>query len=282
MSLAGRLRAYFLAGVLVTAPILITFYVIWMVISFVDDVVVNLLPPRFDPTNFLPFPTPGLGLILVVGGLILIGATTAGYAGRLLVRISDRIMNRIPAVSSIYGATKQIFETLLANQSSAFRQVVLVEYPRPGMWAIAFVTGDTKAEVQNLTEDEVVNIFLPTTPNPTSGFLLFVPKRDILLLSMTVEEGIKMVMSGGIVTPPDRRAPEIRAKPAIASRPPPRDLVPEDTRHKTTRIDSEQSDNGDAGLKDLRTIEAPSGESQAGETQEGETQVGDRVYRAGE
>ncbi|WP_366656044.1 DUF502 domain-containing protein [Fodinicurvata sp. EGI_FJ10296] len=230
MSLGARMRAYFIAGVLVTAPIVITFYVIWMVVSFVDDVVASVLPPRFDPTNFLPFPTPGLGLILVVAGLILIGATTAGYAGRLLVRLSDRIMVRIPAVSSIYGATKQVFETLLANQSSAFRQVVLVEYPRPGIWALAFVTGDTKAEVQNLTEDDVVNIFLPTTPNPTSGFLLFVPKRDILLLTMTVEEGIKMVMSGGIVTPPDRRRPEEQAVPTIASRPPPSDLVPADMR----------------------------------------------------
>ena len=114
----------------------------------------------------------------------------------------------MPIVRSIYGATKQIVETVLANQSDAFRQVVLFEYPRRGAWAMGFVTGKTTGEVQNITADEVVNVFLPTTPNPTSGYLLFLPRNELVELSMTVEEGIKMIISGGIVTPKDKRSPE--------------------------------------------------------------------------
>ena len=114
----------------------------------------------------------------------------------------------MPIVRSIYGATKQIVETVLANQSDAFRQVVLFEYPRRGAWAMGFVTGKTTGEVQNITADEVVNVFLPTTPNPTSGYLLFLPRSELVELSMTVEEGIKMIISGGIVTPKDKRSPE--------------------------------------------------------------------------
>ena len=111
----------------------------------------------------------------------------------------------MPIIRSIYNAVKQILETVLAQQSNAFREAVLIEYPRKGIWAIGFITGRTEGEVQNVTEQECINIFLPTTPNPTSGFLLFVPKKDMVHLSMSVEEAIKMVISGGIVTPPDRR-----------------------------------------------------------------------------
>ncbi|MEN8197197.1 MAG: DUF502 domain-containing protein, partial [Pseudomonadota bacterium] len=118
----------------------------------------------------------------------------------------------------VYGASKQILETVLQHKSNAFRQAVLVEYPRRGIWAIAFITGRTEGEVQNLIADDLINIFLPTTPNPTSGFLLFVPKEDMILLDMAVEEAIKMVISGGIVTPPDRRSAELKGTPVTGSR----------------------------------------------------------------
>lgn len=219
-SLGARLRAYLLAGVLVTAPIAITIYIAWLFISFVDARVKPLIPRAYNPENYLPFSIPGIGLIVVIAVLILIGALTAGFVGRLIVQISERALARMPVIRSIYGATKQIFETVLAKQSEAFREVVLVEYPRRGIWAIGFITGTTLGEVQELTEDEVVNVFLPTTPNPTSGFLLFVPRRDLVSLHMSIEEGIKMVVSGGIVTPPDRRPPELRGR-RIPSRMPP-------------------------------------------------------------
>jgi uncharacterized membrane protein len=153
----------------------------------------------------------------VVVVLTLIGALTAGIMGRLVLRTGKRILARMPVIRTVYGAFKQILETVLAQQSQAFREAVLVEYPRRGIWAIAFITGRTEGEVQNITEEDVTNIFLPTTPNPTSGFLLFVPRKELVPLSMTVEEAIKMVISGGIITPPDRRPEEERKKPLVSA-----------------------------------------------------------------
>ncbi len=217
MTLGARLRAYFFAGILVTAPAAITFYIAWLLITFIDGQVTGLLPGRYNPNEFLPFSVPGLGLVILILFLILVGMMTAGFVGRLLVRTSERMLARMPVIRSVYGAVKQIFETVLAQQSNAFRQVVLVEYPRRGIWCLGFVSGTTVGEVQNLTAEETVNVFLPTTPNPTSGFLLFVPRSDLVVLNMTVEEGIKMVVSGGIVTPPDRRPTEQQKVPLVGA-----------------------------------------------------------------
>ncbi len=205
---AQRLRAYFFAGILVTAPISITIYLALLFIQFVDNKVTPVLPAKYNPETYLPFAVPGLGLVILFIGLSLVGMLTAGFMGRLFTRFSESLLNRMPVVRSIYNAVKQILETVLAQQSKAFREAVLVEYPRRGIWAIAFITGRTEGEVQNITEEECVNIFLPTTPNPTSGFLLFVPRTDLIPLNMSVEEAIKMVISGGIVTPLDRRPKE--------------------------------------------------------------------------
>ena len=217
----GRLRkfvrGYFLAGVLVTAPIGITFYISWLLIRWVDAQVTPLIPKAYNPETYLPFALPGLGLIIVFFALTFIGWATAGLLGRLWTRITEHILVRMPVIRSVYGAVKQIIETVLQQQSNAFRQVVLFEYPRRGSWALGFITGETLGEVQALTSDDVVNVFLPTTPNPTSGYLLFIPKRELVILNMTVEEGIKMVVSGGIVTPPDRRPLQVREKKRVAS-----------------------------------------------------------------
>jgi uncharacterized membrane protein len=206
-----------LTGILVVAPIVITFYLAWLFITFVDARVTPLIPLKYNPETYLPFGVPGLGLIVLLAFLILTGAVTAGFLGRLWLRVSERILARMPIIRGIYSAVKQILETVLAQQSKAFRDVVLVEYPRRGIWAIAFVTGRTEGEVQNVTEDDCINIFLPTTPNPTSGFLLFVPKTDLVYLSMGVEEAIKMVISGGIVTPPDRRSQDQQKTPLTSA-----------------------------------------------------------------
>jgi len=213
----GKLRAYFLAGVLITAPIFITFYLAWLFINFVDSKVTPLIPEKYNPETYLPFGTPGLGLVVLIIVLTMIGALTAGFVGRLYLRTSERLLNRMPIIRGFYSAIKQILETVLAQQSNAFREAVLVEYPRRGIWAIAFITGRTKGEVQSLTEEECINIFLPTTPNPTSGFLLFVPKKELTPLSMSVEEALKMVISGGIVTPEDRRSEEEKSKPQVSA-----------------------------------------------------------------
>ena len=204
-TLGGKLRGYLLAGVLVTAPLGVTALLAWWIITFIDERITPLIPAQYNPESYLPFSLPGLGLVVLIVFLTLIGALTAGFLGRWVIHTGERILNRMPVIRSIYSAVKQIFETVLAQQSNAFREAVLVEYPRRGIWAIGFITGTTKGEVQNLTEETTVNIFLPTTPNPTSGFLLFIPREDVIPLDMSVEEAVKMVISGGIVTPPDRR-----------------------------------------------------------------------------
>ncbi|MCW8916712.1 MAG: DUF502 domain-containing protein [Magnetovibrio sp.] len=213
----SKLRGYFIAGILITAPISITIYLAWLFITFVDSKVTPLIPAKFNPETYLPYSLPGLGLVVVIVALVLIGAFTAGFMGRFFQRLGDRIMNNVPVLRGVYKALKQILETVLAQQSTAFREAVLVEYPRRGMWVIAFITGRTKGEVQSITEEEVINLFVPTTPNPTSGFLIFVPKEDIVPLAMNVEDALKMVISGGIVTPPDNRSDEQKAEAIVHS-----------------------------------------------------------------
>ncbi|MEE8280553.1 MAG: DUF502 domain-containing protein [Alphaproteobacteria bacterium] len=216
--LSARLRNYLLTGILVTAPIAITFYIAWLGINFVDSRVIPLIPEKYNPETYLPFDILGLGLVIVIIALMLVGWLTASFVGRLFLRTGERVLARMPVIRSIYGALKQVFETVLSHRSTAFREVVLIEYPRRGVWALGFLTGMTEGEVQNLTAEDVLNVFLPTTPNPTSGFLLFLPKEDVLVLDMTVEEGIKMVMSGGIVTPPDPRPAEVQEVPRLSAK----------------------------------------------------------------
>lgn len=218
LTFGGRIRAYFLTGILVSAPISITVLLAWVFIDFVDEQVTPLIPADYNPETYLPFSLPGLGLLIVIIGLTIVGMLTAGFIGKLFVRISEGILDRMPVVSGIYSATKQIFQTVLAQKSQAFRQAVMIEYPRRGIWAIGFITGTTEGEVQSLTQETCVNIFLPTTPNPTSGFLLFVPKEDLIPLDMSVEQAVKMVISGGIVTPPDRRSDKLKANPVTSAR----------------------------------------------------------------
>ena len=201
IGLFARFRRYFLAGILVTSPILITAYVTWLIVTFVDTQVAGILPESLDFTTKLPHQIPGIGLIISIITITFIGAITPGFIGRTLLKAGERILNKMPVVRSIYGAIKQIMETVMSTNSDSFREVVLVEYPRKGIWVIGFVTGETKGEVQSLTKDKVINIFVPTTPNPTSGFLLFIPQKDLVYMDMKVEDAVKMVISGGIVTP---------------------------------------------------------------------------------
>ncbi len=217
LRLWSRLRAYLLTGFLVTAPIGLTLYVVWLFISFVDGAVTPMLPVPYRPETYLPFAIPGTGIIVVVVGLTVVGWIAAGIVGRYVVHLGERIVNRMPIVRSVYGSIKQIMETVIHTQNQAFREVVMFEYPRRGIWVIGFITNRTGGEIQNLSADEMVNIFLPTTPNPTSGFLLFVPKRDVIILDMSVEEGVKLVVSGGIITPPDRRPLAQQQVPQISA-----------------------------------------------------------------
>ncbi len=201
LSLMGRLRTYFFAGVLITAPVSITFYIAWQFIKFMDNQVSPLIPPQYNPQNW---GVPGFGLVLVAVSLTLLGALTAGFLGRVLVRLYDAVLQRMPVLSSIYMAVKQIFETMLAQKANAFREVVLIEYPRKGIWTLGFITGTTGGELARHFTQDMVNVFVPTTPNPTSGFLLFLPRSEVQVLDMSVEDGIKMVVSTGILTPQEK------------------------------------------------------------------------------
>ena len=210
----GRLRSWFLTGLLVTAPVLLTVYITWAAIELIDRQVAGLLP-GFNQLVFANIPGAGLiiGLILIT----IIGAIAAGFLGRWIIKFGESILNRMPIVRSIYGASKQILETVISTQSDAFRDAVLVEYPRRGLWVIGFVTGSTRGEVAEHIDIEMVNVFIPTTPNPTSGFLLFCPRDEIVFLDMSVEDAVKLVVSGGIVHPPDRGA-GARKKQAAAGK----------------------------------------------------------------
>jgi uncharacterized membrane protein len=198
MGLLARLRAYLFAGILLTAPIAITLYIAWIVIRFVDQTVAQALPPTYNPYYYLPFSIPGLGLVLVITVLIVVGWLAAGMLGRFFVRVSEGVLNRMPIVRSVYSAVKQIFETILAERANAFSKVVLVQFPREGMWRIGFVTGLIPGNVQEVAEDGVVNVFIPNTPNVTAGFLVLVPPKEIVHVDLTPEEALKLVVSGGI------------------------------------------------------------------------------------
>ncbi|MEZ5669122.1 MAG: DUF502 domain-containing protein [Alphaproteobacteria bacterium] len=212
-----RLRRWFIAGLLATAPIGLTVWLVLAIVDWIDRAVKPLLPPGWWPSQYLPFELPGVGLVVALVGITVIGALTTGYLGRLLRNSYEGLLGRLPVVRGIYAFLKQVLEMVFQNQSGSFREVVLFEYPRHGTWTLGFITGVTQGEVQSLTEDELVNVFVPTTPNPTSGFFLFVPRKELVVLSMSVEEGIKMVVSGGMVTPEDKRPEEERAQPTVAS-----------------------------------------------------------------
>ena len=201
VGLIAKFRNYFFTGILVTVPILITLYVTWIVITFIDIKVAGLLPEYLNFREAFPYQIPGLGLIIVIIFVTLIGALTPGLLGRTFLRFGERIVSKMPVVRSIYSAIKQIMETVMSTNSNSFREVVLVQYPRKELWVIGFVTGSTNGEVKStLSKDKnLINVFIPTTPNPTSGFLLFVPKKDLIYLDMSVEQAVKMVISGGIV-----------------------------------------------------------------------------------
>jgi len=205
-----RLRYYFLTGLVVAAPISITVYLAWLFIDTIDRNVTPLIPQAYNPETYLPFSIPGLGVVVTVVFLTVLGALTANLFGRALIRFGERLLNKMPIIRSVYSTLKQIFETVVSQDANSFQDVVLVEYPRKGIWAIAFVTSENTSEVQDRTEPEVINVFLPTTPNPTSGFLLFVPKEDLIYLDMEPDQGVKYVISAGLVNPetlPIKEAP---------------------------------------------------------------------------
>ncbi|MEO1562777.1 MAG: DUF502 domain-containing protein [Pseudomonadota bacterium] len=199
----GRLRGNFFAGLIIVLPVGLTIYFIVAFVGFVDQRVLPLLPDRFNPMTYIDVNIPGLGVIVFLVFTTLIGSITKGLFGRQLLRWVEGIVDRTPVVRSIYNALKQIMETVFNNQNTSFEKACLIQYPREGIWAVGFVSTSTKGEVLIRSgEEEMLSVFVPTTPNPTSGFLLFFPKRDVILLDMEVEDAAKLIISAGLVTPP--------------------------------------------------------------------------------
>jgi uncharacterized membrane protein len=215
----NRLRRYLVAGLLVWLPLVATYLVLSFSIRLIDRSLL-LLPPPLRPENLIGFQIPGLGVILTLLLVLLTGLIVANFFGRKLVGAWESLLSRIPLVRSVYGAVKQITASLFADASQSFREVVLVEYPRRGLWMLAFVTGDTPRKFQSVVNEELINIYVPTTPNPTSGFYIMVPPSDIKRLDVPVEVGLKMILSAGVVNPLDdpveaeKMAAEIKRKKA--------------------------------------------------------------------
>lgn len=210
------LKTYFFTGILVTGPIALTFYVAWKLASYIDTQVISLFPEKYNPASYLPYGLPGLGIVLLIIFLIFVGMLTASYVGRIFARIWDNIIAKMPFVSGLYGALKKVFETILGTgKETAFRQPVLVEFPRRDMWTIAFITGATYKGIQKMFKDELISIYVPTTPNPTSGYFVYVPKKDIKILNIGVDEALKLVISMGIVNPQDGKvkSQSLKTKP---------------------------------------------------------------------
>jgi uncharacterized membrane protein len=202
----GNLRRYLIAGLLVWLPIVVTVLILKFLIDVVDQTLL-LLPAVLQPEILIGFRIPGLGFLLSGVVLLVTGMVVTNLLGRNMVKVWESLLARIPVVRAIYSASKQLTETLFSGSGKSFRKVVLVRYPHPGLWSLAFLTGDGMAEANRKTGRNLVNIFVPTTPNPTSGFFLMVPREDMIELDMPVDVGIKLILSAGAVSPEGRPEP---------------------------------------------------------------------------
>jgi uncharacterized membrane protein len=198
----SRIRTYFLTGLVVAGPAAVTLWLIWWFVTWVDNLVRPLIPVDYRPETYLPVKIPGFGLIIVFVALTVLGFLTANLIGRKLVGFGESLLSRMPIVRPIYRTAKQIFETLFSKSESSFRKVGLVEFPSPGMWSLVFLTQSPTEEISiHLPAAEHVSAFMPCTPNPTTGFFFYVPKRDVIDLDITVEQAMTVIMSAGIVQP---------------------------------------------------------------------------------
>jgi len=196
----SALRRYLAAGLLVWVPLGVTVLIIKFLVDLMDQTLV-LLPEAYRPEHWLGFKVPGLGVVLTLVIVLVTGMVAANLFGRQLLRLGEAIVARIPLVRTIYSAVKQLLETVFSSGGQSFRKVVLVEYPRRDMWTLAFVTGRGVREAEQHAGSKLVNLFVPTTPNPTSGFFLMVPEQDLREVDISVDAGLRLIISAGVVAP---------------------------------------------------------------------------------
>jgi uncharacterized membrane protein len=202
-SIASRIRNYFLTGLIVAGPVAITIWLVWSFVTWVDDLVRPFIPVAYRPETYLPVKVPGFGLIIAFVALTLLGFLTANLVGRTFVDLGETILSRVPIVRPIYRGLKQVFETLFSKSGSSFRTVGLVEFPAPGMWSLVFLSTPPGADLtaQLPSDAEYVSAFMPCTPNPTTGFFFYVLRRDVIELTVSVEDAAKLLMSAGMIQP---------------------------------------------------------------------------------
>lgn len=203
------LRRYLLAGIVVWVPIIVTFALIRFFVDLLDTTI-SLLPAAYQPQQLIGINLPGLGVVISMILLLLTGFLATNFMGQHLVAWSESLLDRIPLVRTIYNGTKQILQAILATNSQAFRKVLLVEYPRKGLWSLAFQTGVANSKIKQAMNDEMVCVFIPTTPNPTSGFLMMIPKSDVCEVDMTIDEALKFIISLGVMQP--GTSPKIKSR----------------------------------------------------------------------
>ena len=197
-----KLRRDFLTGLVVLIPIVLTVYLVWSVIAFIDKVIIPIIPPKYNPLELFDIYIPGLGVFLFLIVTTFIGSLASGFIGRQAINLGEKILSRTPIVNTIYNSIKQIIQAVFKPDGTNFKQPCLVEYPRKGVWAVAFISTETYGEIkEKINQGSLVTVFLPTTPNPTSGFMLFVPKDDIIILDMSVEDAAKLIISAVLVMP---------------------------------------------------------------------------------
>src|SRR5437762_9172348 len=215
----ARFRNYFLTGLIVAGPIAITFYLTWWFVTWVDSLVRSFGSIAYRPESYLPFGLPGSGLIVAVIALTLLGFLTANLIGRTLVDLGERLLGRMPVVRAIYRGLKQVFETLFSGQGSSLRRVGLVEFPSPGMWSIVLISQSPSVEIENKlpSPEEHISVFLPCSPNPTTGFFFYVPKSRILEIEMSAEDAATLIMSAGVVQPGSDQQKKIAALAGVAN-----------------------------------------------------------------
>ncbi len=197
------IKRYFITGLLIWVPLVITAWVLSVIINALDQSL-HLLPEVLHPRNLFGFAIPGVGALLTLGMILLTGLLATNFIGQKLVSWWDKLLSRIPVVNSVYKAVKQVSDTLFAPNGNAFRKALLIQYPRQGTWTIAFLTGKPGGDIKNHLTGDYVSVYVPTTPNPTSGFFLMLPSSDAIELDMTVDEALKYIISMGVVAPPPR------------------------------------------------------------------------------
>ncbi|MBW1972099.1 MAG: DUF502 domain-containing protein [Spirochaetes bacterium] len=204
--LKGSIRRYFFTGLIVLVPVAVTFFTVkWIILN--TDKILRILPDKWNPALYMPITVPGIGLVISFLFILLIGMLTTSIVGKKLVDLYEKALSRIPFISSLYGGAKELVATIFQDKSSRFNKVILIEYPRKGIYSLALVTGDAWKKFKEIIgDDDLIDIFVPTTPNPTSGFFLMVPKKEIIPLDINVEDAFRLIISAGMLEPEEKKS----------------------------------------------------------------------------